>query len=98
MSMQEIQKRIDAQLRLHGITSFPRSLVDGLIEIVLSTPIPMRLHCPECKAIHIDAGDFVTKPHHTHACQLCGNVWRPALVPTVGVRFLPGFRDEGSTP
>jgi hypothetical protein len=54
-------------------------------------PIPMRLHCPECHALHVDEGEFATKPHHTHACQRCGAVWRPAVVPTVGVRFLPGF-------
>lgn len=57
-------------------------------------PIPMILACPVCGRRHIDAGEFATKPHHTHACQTCGMVWRPAIVPTVGVRFLPGFKDE----
>ena len=56
--------------------------------------IPMRLVCPACRELHVDEGEFATKPHHTHACQVCGNVWRPALVPTVGVRFLPGFRNN----
>jgi len=56
-------------------------------------PVPMILHCPECRARHIDAGKFATKPHHTHACQTCGFVWRPAIVATVGVQFLPGFKD-----
>jgi len=56
-------------------------------------PLPMLLWCPECKARHVDVGEFATKPHHTHACQRCGMVWRPALVDTVGVRYLPGFRD-----
>jgi hypothetical protein len=55
-------------------------------------PIPMLLTCPWCKERHIDEGDFVTKIHHTHACQFCGMVWRPAIVPTLGVRFLPGFK------
>jgi len=55
--------------------------------------IPMRLVCPECSELHIDEGEFATKPHHTHACQHCGNVWRPAVVNTVGVRFLPGFKN-----
>jgi len=54
-------------------------------------PVPMVLHCPECRMRHIDVGEFVTKPHHTHACQGCGLVWRPAIGVTVGVRFLPGF-------
>lgn len=55
-------------------------------------PIPMLLHCPLCNARHIDAGAFATKVHHTHACQSCGHVWRPSVVPTFGVQFLPGFK------
>lgn len=58
-------------------------------------PIPMLIHCPMCNERHIDEGPFATKPHHTHACQECGHVWRPAIVPTVGVRFLPGFKNGG---
>ena len=56
-------------------------------------PIPIRLGCPGCGELHIDEGEFATKPHHTHACQNCGAVWRPAVVCTVGVRFLPGFKN-----
>lgn len=59
-----------------------------------AVPIPIRLECPACGELHIDEGEFATKPHHTHACQSCGAVWRPAIVPTVGVRFLPGFKDD----
>jgi hypothetical protein len=58
-------------------------------------PIPMLLQCPCCAARHIDEGEWATKPHHTHACQNCGLAWRPAVVDTVGVRFLPGFKNEG---
>lgn len=57
-------------------------------------PIPMRLPCPSCGALHLDVGEFATKVHHTHACQECGMVWRPAVVATVGVAFLPGFKNE----
>ena len=63
---------------------------------VTQEPIPMRLPCPSCGALHIDEGEFATKPHHTHACQSCGMVWRPAVVATVGVQFLPGYRNEES--
>lgn len=56
-------------------------------------PVPMLLWCPECGARHVDRGEFMTKPHHTHACQKCGMTWRPALCNTVGVQFLPGFKD-----
>ncbi len=59
----------------------------------MSDPIPMLLWCPECSERHIDEGAFATKSHHTHACQGCGHVWRPAVVPTCGVRFLPGFKN-----
>lgn len=68
---------------------------DAAIESAIRTePIPMRLHCPGCGELHIDEGAFATKVHHTHACQHCGMVWRPAIAPTVGVRFLPGFKDS----
>lgn len=60
----------------------------------VSEPLAMILHCPMCHARHIDKGEFATKPHHTHACQSCGLAWRPAIHPTVGVQFLPGFKDE----
>lgn len=60
----------------------------------MNDPIPMIIYCPMCKARHIDEGEFATKAHHTHACQRCGHVWRPAIVPTVGVQFLPGFKNS----
>lgn len=57
------------------------------------SPIAMRLPCPDCGELHLDEGAFATKPHHTHSCQKCGLTWRPAVVHTVGVRFLPGFKN-----
>jgi len=59
-----------------------------------ATPIPIILTCPMCCARHIDEGEWATRPHHTHSCQECGFTWRPAVVPTVGVKFLPGFKNE----
>lgn len=67
--------------------------------------IPMRLPCPGtvpdghgglrvCGQLHIDEDEFVTKLHHTHSCQHCGHTWRPAVVHTAGVRFLPGFKNK----
>ena len=61
-------------------------------------PIPMLIWCPMCRARHIDEGEFASRPHHSHACQSCGHVWRPALVATVGVPFLPGFRNAPAPP
>jgi len=50
-----------------------------------TSPIPMQLPCSKCHELHIDEGEFATKPHHTYSCQYCGLTWRPAVVPTVGV-------------
>jgi predicted RNA-binding Zn-ribbon protein involved in translation (DUF1610 family) len=69
------------------VAKIARSAIDAL-----TRPVPMRLTCPECGELHVDEGEFATKPHHTHACQHCGAVWRPAIIETVGVRFLPGFK------
>ena len=57
-------------------------------------PIPMFLTCPMCGERHIDEGEFATRVHHTHSCQRCGLTWRPAREPTVGVQFLPGFKNQ----
>lgn len=59
-----------------------------------AAPVPMRIHCPVCHALHVDEGEFATKPHKTHTCQGCGLNFQPALVPTVGVRFLPGCQSK----
>lgn len=61
-----------------------------------NNPIEMVMFCPSCLTRHIDAGEFAEKPHHTHACQECDVVWRPAVENTVGVQFLPVFHDEQS--
>lgn len=59
----------------------------------VQAPIPMLLNCPVCGKRHVDVEKFAIHPHHTHACQFCGTTWRPAIVDTVGVKFLPGFKD-----
>lgn len=61
-------------------------------------PIPLLLWCPACGQRHIDEGAYAVQTHHTHACQSCGMVWRPALVSTVGVQFLPGFKNPEPEP
>jgi hypothetical protein len=66
----------------------------SLAPAVAAAPVPMILYCPMCAERHVDEGEFATREHHTHACQRCGHVWRPALVATVGVKFLPGFQNE----
>jgi hypothetical protein len=77
----------------------PKGLITGIDgEGVAVSMVPMRLFCPACGQIHIDVGVFETKPHHTHSCQECGNTWRPAVVYTVGVKFLPGFKNVPASP
>lgn len=65
-------------------------------------PIDMVLHCPECGVQHIDApeetdpatwtaekyGNWTNPPHRSHLCSACGLVWRPANVPTNGVKAI----------
>jgi hypothetical protein len=64
------------------------------LEEAQKRPIPIILTCPECSTRHIDEGEWALRVHHTHSCQTCGMTWRPAVVATVGVRFLPGFKNE----
>lgn len=66
----------------------------NVLKSELEQPISMVLFCPMCHQRHIDVGEFSEKPHHTHACQHCGFVWRPAVRHTVGVEFLPDFKDD----
>jgi hypothetical protein len=85
-----------AQDSIRDAFGFPAPKVDA--KPVAREPIPMILTCPACNARHIDEGAFATKPHHTHACQSCGMCWRPAVVPTAGVRFLPEFKNAATDP
>lgn len=69
------------------------ALADDSLVRAIAQPVAMILTCPACDARHLDVGKWATKPHHTHACQACGVVWRPAVANTVGVQFLPGFKN-----
>jgi hypothetical protein len=77
-----------------------QSIIDQIREMYAKPyngPVHLYLTCPKCNARHIDLGDFAeggTKSlHHTHSCQACGLTWRPAVNPTLGVEFLPGFKN-----
>lgn len=80
--------------RVANLESAASRVGDGQSGWDLEKPLPMLLFCPMCRARHVDRGEFATKPHHTHACQTCGHCWRPAVAHTVGVQFLPGFKDK----
>lgn len=67
---------------------------DAQIVPAESTSIPLLLWCPECGERHIDRGKLAETLHRTHACQACGMLWAPAVVPTIGVQYLPGCKSE----
>lgn len=52
----------------------------------MTEPVAMLLFCPRCDRQHVDAADV--PEHCSHECQGCGYTWRPADVPTTGVRTL----------
>lgn len=84
-----LKDKPDLYVTFQRITSYVSRLRERA-----SDPIPILLKCPECGERHIDEGLYETIPHHTHACQHCGFAWRPAVVETIGVRFLPGFENN----
>lgn len=69
-----------------------KSDISPVYENVENATVPMILFCPNGHR-HIDEQDFAEVPHHTHACQECGLVWRPAKLNTHGVWFLPGYKN-----
>lgn len=91
--------RVDLGQNCSGLAHFSREKAEELSRTlinsgVMPTPIPMLLWCPGCGARHVDEGEWATRIHSTHACQSCGMVWRQAVVATVGVQFLPGFKNN----
>lgn len=52
------------------------------------SPLDMLLWCPKCNAQHIDepSEGWDNPPHRSHLCHDCGCIWRPADVPTNGVK------------
>jgi hypothetical protein len=74
--------------------------MDALAKSEVGTPRPidMILFCPKCGVQHIDGpeGEHGTNPpHRSHLCHYCKHVWRPADVPTNGVKEIrtKGERD-----
>lgn len=48
-------------------------------------PVPVTIYCPKCETMHLDDGEWATRPHKTHLCLECGQEWRPFPYATVGV-------------
>ena len=55
-------------------------------------------HCPKCGKIHLDEGEWYNRPHKTHLCQHCGELWRYAEVYTRGVATLGPSSDDQTAP
>ena len=63
----------------------------------LDEPVPMILHCPKCKAQHIDRGVYATtRVHRTHLCSTCGELFKPFDYATVGVEDVAVYKFAGS--
>ncbi len=90
------RKKIDPlwNIRFAELHRDMTDLVAELEKPVIGAPIPMLLRCPVCHTRHIDEGSFETSPHKTHACQKCGEHFRPSNEYTVGVQFLPGAKNS----
>lgn len=67
-------------------------------------PVDMLLFCPHCGEQHIDEPEpdkeWQNPPHRSHLCHFCKHVWRPADVPTNGVREIKtkGQNDKNPRP
>ena len=51
-------------------------------------PIKLLLICPVCGRQHVDYGVWAARIHTSHLCEHCGIIWKPCLMPTVGVMAL----------
>jgi len=62
----------------------------AIVNTAGGVPIDLVLFCPACGTQHVDgpAPDkgWTNPSHRSHLCHACGHVWRPADVPTNGVR------------
>jgi hypothetical protein len=89
----EAQSSKEMKDTLCNVASLAARALDAALNPPPPEPVPMLLNCPDCGERHIDEDEFATKPHKDHSCQFCGRTWRPAVVPTVGVMFLPGYKN-----
>lgn len=88
---------VQASMPVSILTGYLRSLY-GKLEHWRNTaarmgePIPMVLHCPYCRAQHIDGWDkgvnWAERPHSTHLCLSCHKTFKPSLRETIGVKEL----------
>lgn len=80
------ERLVSAWMRAYDVEENVSQAAASLLAGVV--PVPMVLHCPKCSKQHLDEGEYRHVIHKTHLCLFCGHEWRPAKVPTVGVRAL----------
>lgn len=56
------------------------------------TEIPQEnVVCPRCFQLHSDIDEWALKPHKTHLCQYCGNLFEGTYKAVSNPAFTPGF-------
>lgn len=93
LGTRDVIYQADIELSRTAIYQANAVLFDVSQKLEDPAPIPMLIWCPECGERHID-DEFENVPHALHACQNCGFAWRHAIERTVGVKFLPGYKDH----
>ncbi len=83
----DVRADLELLLSIHERIVNLAELVRILAPPIMS-PVPMLLACPACDVKHVDEDEWATRPHRTHLCGACGALFRPALVPTIGVAAL----------
>jgi hypothetical protein len=53
-----------------------KQLVKPALPAQATKPIAAFMHCPRCQAMHVDRGEWASRPHHTHLCAFCTYEWR----------------------
>lgn len=51
----------------------------------MTKPVEMEMWCPNCRARHVDSGEWAARPHRTHLCDACGFKWGHQRHATVGI-------------
>jgi hypothetical protein len=88
-----IQRATDNRSAMWRGINAARAILAPPTTTTAGAPVDMVLHCPNCHLQHVDAlddrtPDWTNPPHRSHLCHGCGHIWRPADVPTNGVKAI----------
>lgn len=81
------QPDLASELELFHNGDYRAKRAEFLAVLGANPSLNMVLNCPACGLQHIDepSEGWDNPPHRSHLCQGCGEIWRPADVPTNGV-------------